>query len=49
VTGAFLVLVALVVLAAARGWVELLSGRRAAVLHEEPYVAAAQPAGEAVR
>jgi len=38
VTGAFLVLVALVVLAAARVWVQLLSGRRAVDLHEEPYV-----------
>jgi carbon starvation protein len=39
VTGTFLVLVALVVLASARVWVQLLAGRRAAELHEEPYVA----------
>jgi carbon starvation protein len=39
VTGAFLVLVALVVLASVRVWVELLSGRRQPDLHEEPYVA----------
>ena len=38
VTGTFLVLVALVVLASARGWVQLLAGRRAVDLHEEPYV-----------
>ena len=38
VTGVFLVLVATVVLACARVWVQLLSGRRAADLHEEPYV-----------
>ena len=38
VTGAFLVLVALVVLASARVWVQLLTGRRVADLHEEPYV-----------
>ena len=36
--GAFLVLVALVVLASVRVWLELLNGRRAADLHEEPYV-----------
>ena len=40
VTGAFLVLVALVVAASARGWVQLLTGRRLADLHEEPYVPA---------
>jgi len=40
VTGTFLVLVALVVLASARVWLQLLSGRRAADLHEDPYVAA---------
>ena len=40
VTGLFLVLVVLVVLACARVWVQLLAGRRAADLHEEPYVAA---------
>ena len=33
-----LVLVALVVLASMRGWVELLVGRRQPNLHEEPYV-----------
>jgi carbon starvation protein len=38
VTGVFLVLVALVVLASMRGWVELLVGRRQPNLHEEPYV-----------
>ncbi len=38
VTGTFLVLVALVVLASVRAWVQLLAGRRAADLHEEPYV-----------
>ncbi|HVZ64232.1 MAG TPA: carbon starvation CstA family protein [Opitutaceae bacterium] len=41
VTGAFLVLVAIVVLANARVWWQLLAGRRAPVLQEEPYVAAA--------
>ncbi len=44
VTGAFLVLVALVVLASARVWVQLLTGRRALDLHEEPYVALAAAA-----
>jgi carbon starvation protein len=39
VTGAFLVLVALVVLASVRVWLQLLAGRRMADLHEEPYVA----------
>ena len=39
VTGIFLVLVALVVLAAVRSWIELLAGLRAADLREEPYVA----------
>ena len=38
VTGAFLVLVALVVLASARVWWQLLSGRRVPDLREEPYV-----------
>ncbi len=38
VTGLFLVLVVLVVLSCARGWVQLLTGSRALVLHEEPYV-----------
>jgi carbon starvation protein len=40
VTGVFLLLVAIVVLANARVWWQLLAGKRAAVLHEEPYVAA---------
>jgi carbon starvation protein len=44
VTGTFLVLVALVVLASARVWVQLLTGRRAPDLREEPYVLL-QPAG----
>lgn len=39
VTGAFLVLVATVVITCARVWWQLLSGKRAADLHEEPYVA----------
>ncbi len=39
VTGAFLVLVAVVVLTCARAWWQLLSGHRAANLCEEPYVA----------
>jgi len=39
VTGLFLVLVVLVVLSCARVWYQLLSGRRAADLREEPYVA----------
>jgi carbon starvation protein len=38
VTGLFLVLVVLVVLSCARVWVQLLTGRSAVVLHEEPYV-----------
>jgi carbon starvation protein len=41
VTGVFLVLVTLVVLASARVWWQLLSGRRAPDLHEEPYLAVA--------
>jgi len=41
VTGLFLVLVVLVVLSCARVWVQLLTGRRAVDLHEEPYVAIA--------
>ncbi len=41
VTGTFLVLVALVVLTCARVWWQLLAGKRAADLHEEPYVAVA--------
>lgn len=40
VTAAFLVLVAIVVIANARVWWQLLSGRRRAELHEEPYVPA---------
>jgi carbon starvation protein len=44
VTGTFLVLVVLVVAACARGWVQLLSGRRVAELHEEPYVPLAETA-----
>ncbi len=39
VTGTFLVLVILIVLTSTRLWVQLLSGRKAPVLHEEPYVA----------
>jgi carbon starvation protein len=39
VTAVFLVLVAIVVLANARIWWQLLSGKRAGALHEEPYVA----------
>jgi carbon starvation protein len=39
VTGTFLVLVAIVVVANARVWWQLLSRRIAPVLHEEPYVA----------
>ena len=38
VTGAFLVLVAVVVAANAKTWVELLAGRRAPDLHEERFV-----------
>jgi carbon starvation protein len=38
VTGAFLALVALVVLASVRVWLQLLTGRRAVDLREEPYV-----------
>jgi len=41
VTGAFLVLVAIVVLTCARVWWQLLAGKRVADLHEEPYVAVA--------
>ena len=47
VTGAFLVLVALVVLSSARAWWQLLAGRRAPDLREEPYVAAAPAAAPA--
>ena len=41
VTAVFLILVLIVVLANARIWWQLLAGKRAPVLHEEPYVAAA--------
>jgi carbon starvation protein len=44
VTGLFLVLVVLVVLACARIWLQLLAGRRAADLREEPYVPLAETA-----
>jgi len=44
VTGAFLVLVVLVVLSCARVWVQLLTGRRQPELREEPYVAVAATA-----
>jgi carbon starvation protein len=44
VTGLFLVLVAIITVANARVWWQLLSGRRAPDLHEEPYVAAAEMA-----
>ena len=40
VTGVFLVLVAIVVVANARVWWQLLAGKQTAELHEEPYVAA---------
>jgi carbon starvation protein len=40
VTATFLVLVAIVVIANARVWYQLLSGRRTATLHEDPYVTA---------
>jgi carbon starvation protein len=39
VTAVFLILVAVVVLANARAWWQLLAGRRAPDLHEEPFVA----------
>ncbi|MBK8856897.1 MAG: carbon starvation protein A [Opitutaceae bacterium] len=39
VTGTFLVLVATVVITCARVWWQLLAGKRAPDLHEEPYVA----------
>jgi len=45
VTGAFLVLVAIVVLTCARVWWQLLAGRRAPDLQEEPYVTV-EPAGQ---
>ncbi len=41
VTGTFLVLVVIVVLANARVWVQLLAGKRAPEMREEPYVALA--------
>jgi carbon starvation protein len=41
ITGFFVILVAVVVLANARVWWQLLAGRRDRVLHEEPYVAIA--------
>jgi carbon starvation protein len=47
VTGVFLVLVVIVVLASARVWWQLLAGKRTPDLHEEPYVAL--PATEAVK
>lgn len=43
VTGAFLVLVATVLITCARVWWQLLAGRRAPDLHEEPYVAVTTP------
>jgi len=47
VTGAFLVLVAIVVAANARVWWQLLAGRHPTVLREEPYVPLATPAAVA--
>lgn len=47
VTGAFMVLVLIIVVASARVWWQLLAGKRPADLHEEPYVAL--PATEAVK
>ena len=44
VTGAFMVLVATVVVANMRVWWQLLAGKRAAELREEPYVRIADPA-----
>jgi carbon starvation protein len=41
VTAVFMILVAIVVLANARAWWQLLAGKRAATLSEEPYVAVA--------
>jgi carbon starvation protein len=43
VTGAFMVLVLIIVAASARVWWQLLAGKRAADLREEPYVALPQP------
>ena len=45
VTATFLVLVAIVLIANARVWWQLLSGRRAAQLREEPYVTVAAETG----
>jgi carbon starvation protein len=42
VTAAFLILVAVIVLANARVWWLLLAGRRAPDLHEEPFVASSR-------
>lgn len=47
VTGAFMVLVLIIVAASARVWWQLLAGKRPADLHEEPYVAL--PATEAAK
>ena len=44
VTGVFLVLVTIVVIANARVWWQLLAGKRVPDLHEEPYVAATESA-----
>jgi carbon starvation protein len=43
VTGVFMVLVAAVVVANVRVWIQLLAGRRAPHLREEPYVAVSDP------
>jgi carbon starvation protein len=45
VTAAFMVLVTIVVIANARVWWQLLAGKRAAELHEEPYV----PVGDSAK
>jgi carbon starvation protein len=44
VTGAFLILVVVVVLASARVWWQLLAGKRAPELREEPYVSVGEAA-----
>ena len=44
VTGVFLILVAIVVVANARVWWQLAAGKRTAKLHEEPYVAVSEAA-----
>ena len=44
VTGAFMVLVIVVVLANARVWWQLVAGKRSPVLHEEPYVSVSDAA-----